>query len=165
MQVEEELLDHVEHLLRAGVVAVDLVQHQDGRQMPGDGLGQDIPGLGQRSLGGVDQQHDAVDHGKGALDLAAEVGVARGVHQVDAGALPLDRRGLGEDRDTPLAFLVVRVHDAVDQLLVGSKDTGRAQHGVDERGLAVVDVGDERDGTEGVGHFRGLSSGGVGKVV
>ena len=76
-QVDEELLDLVEHLVRAGVAAVDLVDHDHGGQVEGEGLGQHVAGLGQRALGRVDQQQDAVDHGQRPLDLAAEVGVAR----------------------------------------------------------------------------------------
>ena len=33
LEVEEELLDLVEHLLRPGVVTIDLVQDEDGRQL------------------------------------------------------------------------------------------------------------------------------------
>ena len=46
-------------------------------------LAQDEARLGQRALGGVDEQHHAVDHRQPALDLAAEVGVAGGVDEVD----------------------------------------------------------------------------------
>ena len=126
-------------------MAVDLVQHDDGGKVGGERLGQHVAGLGQRALGRVDQQQHAVDHRQRALDLAAEVGVAGRVDQVDLHVLPGDRRGLGEDRDAALALLVVGVHDAVDERLVGAEDAGLAQDGVDERGLAVVDVGDERD--------------------
>ena len=44
-------------------------------------------GLRHGAFGGVDQQHHAVDHRQDALDLAAEVGVAGRVDDVDAGAL------------------------------------------------------------------------------
>ena len=43
--------------------------------------------LGQGALGGVHQQEHAVDQAQAALDLAAEVGVARGVDDVDLVAL------------------------------------------------------------------------------
>ena len=38
-----------------------------------------------------------------------------------------------------------RVHDPVDGLLVGGERARLAQERVDERRLAVVDVGDDRD--------------------
>ena len=158
MQVEEQLLDLGEHLVGPGVVAVDLVEHEHRRQMGGDRLRQDVARLRQRSLGGVDEQQHAVDHGEGALDLAAEVGVPGRVDEVEAHAVPPDRRRLGEDRDAPLALLVVRVEHPVDEVLVGPEDAGGAQHGVDQGGLAVVDVRDERDGAKGFVHCkRGLS--------
>ena len=37
-----------------------------------------------------------------------------------------------------------RVHDPIDNLLMGLERPGLAQQGVDERGLAVVDMGDDR---------------------
>ena len=44
--------------------------------------------------------------------------------------------------------LRVGIHDEVDDVLVVPKDVGVAQHGVDEGGLAVVDVGDDGDVAE-----------------
>ena len=161
LEVEEQLVDLVEHLVRPGVGTVDLVEHDDRRQVGGHRLGQDVPGLGQRALGRVDQQQHAVDHGQRPLDLAAEVGVPGRVDQVDLHALPVHRRGLGQDRDAALPLLVARVHDAVDQRLVGAEHPGLAEDGVDERGLAVVDVGDEGDGPDvgRSGHRRGGQTG------
>ena len=94
---------------------------------------------------GVDQQHDAVDHGERALHFAAEVGVARRVDDVDLHVAVVNRRVLGQDRDAALALQVHRVHDPFGDLLVGAKDAALVQHGVDQGGLAVVDVGDDGD--------------------
>ena len=73
------------------------------------------------ALGGVDEQNDAVDHLQDTLDLAAEVGVARGVDDVDLDVLVLDRDVLGENRNAALALLVVGIQDAVLDLLVGTE--------------------------------------------
>ena len=47
---------------------------------------------------------------------------------------------------------VVRVHDALGDVLVRGEGAGLAQQLVDQRGLAVVDVGDDGDVAEGAGH-------------
>ena len=47
---------------------------------------------------------------------------------------------------------VLLLVDAVDDLAVVAEGAGGAQHGVDEGGLAVVDVGDERDVSKGGSH-------------
>ena len=52
---------------------------------------------------------------------------------------------LGEDRDALLALEVHRVHHALGDVLVGAERAGLPQHRVDERRLAVVDVGDDGD--------------------
>ena len=74
----------------------------------------------------------------------------------------LDRRLLGEDRDALLALEVAGIHDPVDDDLVRAEHAGLAEHRVDERGLAVVDVGDDgdvaqvvADGVDGVGGGHG----------
>ena len=154
---------------RAGVGPVDLVDHQDDGQVPSERLAQHEPGLRERALGGVDEQHDAVDHRERPLDLAAEVGVAGGVDDVErdvvvaALVVPHERGVLGEDRDALLALEVARVHDPFGDVLVGAEGAGLVQHRVDERGLAVVDVGDDRQVADVVAatHVR-CGGGGVG---
>ena len=63
-------------------------------------------------------------------------------------ALPSHGGVLREDGDAALALELVRVHHALGHLLVGAEDAGLVQHGVDQRGLAVVDVGDDGDVAE-----------------
>src|SRR6185436_18090156 len=90
-----------------------------------------------------------------ALDFAAEIGVAGGVDDVDAGVLPLHRGGLGQNGDAALALQVVGVHRALGHLLVLAVGAGLLQQAVHQRGLAVVDVGDDGDVTK----VHGSSSG------
>ena len=66
--------------------------------------------------------------------------MAEGVGLVDEIA---DGGVLGEDGDPALFLEVVRVHDALVHLLVGADGAGLAEERVDERGLPVVDVGDD----------------------
>ena len=154
VEVEEQLVGLVDDLGDAGVRPVDLVDHEDDRHLRLERLAQHEPGLRQRALGRVDEQQHAVDHRQPALDLATEVGVAGRVDDVDRHALAvghhvIDGGVLREDRDALLTLQVVGVHDAlVDVAGVGLVRAERArlpQHGVDERGLAVVDVRDDRD--------------------
>ncbi len=100
---QEELEDLVQHLVGAGVLAVDLVDHDDWLEVEVERLLEHELGAGQRALGSVDQEQHAIDHGQGALDLAAEVGVAGRVDDVDLGAFVEDGRVLGQDRDAALA--------------------------------------------------------------
>ena len=106
------------------------------------------PRLRHRAFVGVDEQQHAVDHAEHALDLAAEVGVARRVDDVDAHALPRHRGALAEDRDAALALEIVGVHRALGDDLAGAERAGLLEQAVDERGLAVVDVRDDRDVTD-----------------
>ena len=86
VQVEEEVVRLVDDLVDPGVGTVRLVDAEDHREPSGQRLAQHEAGLRQRPLGRVHQQHHRVDHGEAALDLTAEVGVARGVDDVDGDA-------------------------------------------------------------------------------
>ena len=150
VEVDEQVEDLVQDLLRAGVGAVDLVDDDDRRQTGIERLGEDVAGLRERAFAGVHQQHHAVDQLQGALDFAAEVGVAGGVDDVDFDAVVVDAGGFGQDRDAALALELAGVHDALGDLLVGAEDAALAEHGVDQRGLAVVDVRNDGDVAETV---------------
>ena len=60
-------------------------------------------------------------------------------------SLVVDGGVLGEDRDAALALEVVVVHRALGDALVGAERAALVQQRVDQRGLAVVDVGDDGD--------------------
>ena len=76
---------------------------------------------------------------------------------VTVGVALVHRGVLREDRDALLAFEVTGVHDAIDQLGALLERAGLTKHGVDEGGLAVVDVCDDGDVTEaGGGHAMAL---------
>ena len=120
--------------------------------MRGQCLAQHEARLRERSLGGVNQQNNAVNHGQASLHLAAEVRVARSVDHVNRDGLALGRRPvvgdsgvLGEDGDALFALQVTRVHHPVLKVVVLGKGVGLLEHGVDQGGLAVVNVGHDRD--------------------
>ncbi len=70
----------------------------------------------------------------------------------------LDRAVLRENGDATFPLEIVRVHDAVGDVLVRCEGAGLAQQLIDEGGLAVVDVGDDRDIAEGAGHGEAAGS-------
>ena len=113
----------------------------DSRNHEDQGLGQDEAGLGHGALGGVNQQDNTVDHLQDTLHLAAEVGVAGGVHDVDLDVAVLHGGVLGGDGDTALTLQVVGVHDAVGHSLVLTVNAGLLEQLVHQGGLAVVNVG------------------------
>src|SRR5207237_223843 len=93
----------------------------------------------------VYKEEHAVHHVHHALDLATEIGVARRVHDIDLDALVGDCGVLRHDGDATLALKSVGVHDALGYLLVLAEYVALPEHGVHERGLAVVHVGDNSD--------------------
>ena len=149
-EVEQQIVGLGDNLRDARVRTVGLVDQQDDRQRCAERLAQHEAGLRERTLGRVDEQHDAVDHRQAALDLAAEVGVTGGVDDVDddlgaVGLTTMHRGVLRENGDALLAFEVSGVHHAIDELGTLTEHSGLAEHRVDQRGLAMVDVRDDRD--------------------
>ena len=72
---------------------------------------------------------------------------------------------LGEDGDPALSLEIVGVEDAIFDRLAGAEDAALPEHGVDEGGLPVIDVGDDADVAEVLGgrHGGGVSSTRAGK--
>ena len=105
---------------------------------------QDEAGLRHRALGGIDKQDNAVDHLEYTLDLAAEVGVSRGVNDIDLCIAVLHGGIFRHDGDATLTLKVVGVHYTLNDLLIFTVDAALLEHLVNESGLAVVDMGDYR---------------------
>ena len=150
IEVDEEVVDFVEDFLGAGVLAVDLVDHDNDGQPPVQGFFKHEAGLGKRPFRGVDQEHGPVDHGQGAFDLAAEIGVAWGVDDVDLDIFPDHGTVFRGDGNAALTFQIHAVHDPVRHLLALAKQTALAEHMVHQGGLPVVDVGDNGNIAQGM---------------
>ena len=142
VQIQQQLQHLVHHLVDPLVGAVDLVHHHNDLVAQLQGLGQNEAGLGHGTLGGVYQQDNAVDHLQDTLHLAAEVGVARGVHNVDLHVAVLNGGVLGQDGDAPLPLQIVGVHHPVHHGLILAVDAGLLEHLVHQRGFSVVNVSD-----------------------
>ena len=145
VEVEEELVDLVHDLGDARVGPVDLVHDEDHRQLRLERLAQHEARLRQRPSLASTSSRTPSTIVRPALDLAAEVGVPGRVDDVDLRPAVADGRVLGQDRDPLLALQVAGVEDALGDVLVRAERAGLPEHRVHERGLAVVDVGDDGD--------------------
>ena len=144
-QVHQQVEDLVDDFLDAGVGTVDLVDGDHKAQILLQSLLQHETGLGHAALSSVHQQQNAVDHLQHALDLAAEVGVARGIDDIDLDALVVAGAVLGQNGDAALTLDVTAVHDTLCHSLIVAESAALAQQGVHQRGLAVVNVSDDSD--------------------
>ncbi len=145
VEIDEQVVDLVEHFLGPGVGPIDLVDDDDRRQPALERLAQDESRLRQRPFRRVHQQHHAVDHRQRPLDLAAEIGVAGRIDDVDQMIAVVDRGVLGENRDAALALEVGVVHRSLGHPLVEPERAALMQQAIHQRGLSVIDVGDDRD--------------------
>ena len=148
-QLVEQVEGLVDHPVRTRAGTVDLVHHHDRLEAKRQRFLGHEAGLRHRAFDRIHQQQHAVDHRQHALHLAAEVGVSRGVHDIDVVAFKLDRGVLGQNGDATLFFQIVAIHHSFNHVLVGGEGAGLLQELVHQGGLAVVDVGDNGDITEG----------------
>ena len=144
-QLVEQFEGLVDDPVGARARTVDLVHHDDGVEAERQRLARDEARLRHRAFDGVDHQQHRVDHREHAFHFAAEVGVPGRVDDVDARAAVFDGAVLRQDRDAAFLFDVVRVHDPLGDFLVRGEGAGLTQQAVDQRGLAMVDVRDDRD--------------------
>ena len=78
--------------------------------------------------------------------------MTRSVNYVDRDGLTLggrarirDSRVLGENRDALFTFEVSRIHDALVDVGVACERVGLLEHGINQGGRAMVNVGDDCD--------------------
>ena len=145
IQRGEQVEGLVLHLERALFGLVHLVDQHDRVEPQPQRLPHHELRLRHRPFARIHQHDDAVDHGQNTLHLAAEIGVAGGVDDVDARALPDNAGAFRQDGDAAFTLLVVRVHGALGHLLVGAEGAGLVQQAVNQRGFAVIDMRDNRD--------------------
>ena len=143
----DDLLDLVLDALRVGGGQVDLVDDGQDLQIVVQREVGVRERLGLHALARVDDQHGSLAGGERAADLVVEVDVPRRVDQIQRIALAVLRLvlqpyGAGLDRDAALLFQLHVVEDLVlhDTLLHRAAFFDQP---VGERGLAVVDVGDD----------------------
>ncbi len=145
VKINEEVVNFVDDFLRSSVLPVNLVDDDDDGQFLFQRFRQHVTGLRQRAFGSVNQQGYAVGQFQHAFDFAAEIGVSGSVQNVDLGFAKMDGGVFGHDRDAALAFQIHGIHDALDDFFVGAIQAGLFEHGVNQRGFAVVYVSDDGD--------------------
>src|ERR1700722_7404865 len=152
VEIDKEIVNFVEHFGRTRIGPVDFIQDDNRRKFCGERFLQHVARLRQRPFARVHENEDPIHHPESALDFTAKIAVTGRVDDIDFRVVIGERGVLGENRDAPFAFEIVRVHHPLDEFLVGAEDAALAEHGVDKGGLAVVDVGDDGDIANGGGH-------------
>jgi len=145
IQIHEQLQHLVCDLVQACVRTVDLVDHNDDLQVHFQCLGEHKACLRHRALSRIYQQQCAVYHAENTFYLAAEVRMSRCINDIDFGVAVAYRGVLCQNGDTTLTLQIVGVHDTVCHSLIFPEYAALLQHLVNQRGLAVVNVGDNGD--------------------
>ncbi len=106
-------------------------------------------GLRLDALRRVDEEQRAFARGEAARDLVPEVDMPGRVDEAEDVVLPFEANVLSLDGDAALTFEIHRV-EVLRPHVAGVDRAGEFQDPVGEGGFAVVDMSDDREGTEAV---------------
>ena len=143
IEVNEEIVDLVQHLLDPCIMPVYLVNHKDRRKIKLEGLFQNESCLGQRALRGVHEKQHAINHLEGPFHLPAEIGMARCIHNIDLDPLVYDGRILCHDGNAPLTLQGNIVHHPLPDLLVQTENARLLEQAIDECCLSMINMGNK----------------------
>ena len=150
----QHVLELVHDRVGVGRRQVDLVEDRDEREVLAQGEMDVGERLGLDALGRVDDEDRALAGLQAVADLVGEVDVTRRVDEVEAvdeavarGVLEAD--GARLDGDPLLALEVHRVEHLAHHLAAVDR-VRQLEQPVGERGLAVIDVGDDREVAQAV---------------
>ena len=143
IQRDKQVEHFIDHRVGTAVRAVDLVDHDNRTEPLLQRFAKHELCLRHRPFSGVGQQDHAVGHAKNAFHLAAKIGMAGRVDNVDARILPDNRGRFGKDGDSALFLEITRIHQPFGDLLVVTKQACLFHDGIDKRCLAVIDMRDD----------------------
>ena len=111
--------------------------------------------LWHRAINGIDQEENSIHDEHHALNFTTEVGVARGINNIDLDTCIMDGSVLGDNGNSTLTLLIHTVHDALSDFLVIPEGASLLEHAVQQGRFPVVNVGNDGDIAE---HFIPLNA-------
>ena len=141
IELDEEVKDHVQHLVRPSIFPVDFIDDNDRPRLVLQGFAQDKLGLSLRAVMRVDDQQHAIHHLHDAFHFPAEIGMTGRINDVDVVILVFESGVLRLDGDPFFFFEVHRVHDSFLDLLIRPESAGLTKQLVDKRGFSMVHMG------------------------
>ena len=148
VEVDEKFQYFIDDFVDSAVGTIDFVDDDDDFMTQLQRFGENEPRLRHRSFRGIHEQYDTVDHLENAFDFAAEIRVSRRVDDIDLYIIICYSGIFRKNRNTPLSFEIVGIHDSLHYRLVFAVDAALLEHFIHECRLAVIDVCDDGDVSE-----------------
>ncbi len=156
VKLHQQIEYFINHIMRPGIGTIHLIDHHHRTQFILQSLIQHKPRLRHRPIERIHQQQHPIGHFQYPLHLAAKIGVAGRVNDVDFIFNAL-RRGIinsaifAENRNAAFPLERIGIHNQVMmiagkpvQLLV-AKHARLVEQLIHQRGLAVIDMSDDGD--------------------
>ena len=144
IQIHQKFQHLIHHLGGTCLRAVDFVQTYNHMKIKFQRFFQHESGLGHSTFKSIYHQNHAVHHFQHPFHLAAEIGMPRGINDVDFCSFIIYCRIFGQDSNATLPLDVVGVHYPLLNFLVFPEYAALAQQLIHQGGFAVVYVGDDR---------------------
>ncbi len=148
VEVNEQVEDLINNPVRTRARAVNFVDNHDWFQAMGECFFGYEARLRHWAVKCVNHQQHGIHHGHHALNFTTEVGVPRGINDVDTVVIPFDRGVFSEDGNPTLFLQIVGVHHAFLSFGTRIERTGLLQQLINQGSFTMVNVRDDGDITQ-----------------
>ena len=124
---------------------VNFVNENNGAQTLFQSLLQNEAGLGHGAFVGIHNQKTAIHHAEHPLDFPTEVGVARGINNIDSNPVVINGGILRKNGNSAFALEIIGIEHTSGDSFPFTKDARLVQEGINQGGFAVVNVGNDRN--------------------
>ncbi len=142
IQIDKQFQHFINNFPWPCLRAVDFIDAYDNGKLQFQSLAQNEFCLRHSAFKGVHDENNAVYHFQDALHLAAEIGMARSIDNIDFGIFINNGSVFGQNGNPPFPFDIVGVHNTFRNFLIFTENAALFQQFVHQCSLAVVNVGD-----------------------
>src|SRR5690625_1594386 len=93
----------------------------------------------------IDQQQYPIYHRLYTFNLTTKLRMTWSIHDVDINIIEFYGTIFSQYGDATLALNIIRIHNALGDLLIRPKGTGLTEQLIDESGLAMINVSNNGD--------------------
>ena len=143
VQLDKEVKDLIHNPVTAGCRLIDLIDNHDDRQMIFKGLFKDEIGLGHGTFLGINQKQSPVGHAQNPLHLTAEVGMSRGVNDIQPVIAVAVRAVFGRNGNSALTFQITGVHKPLGHVLIVTEHARLPEKLINQGRFTMIDMSDD----------------------
>ena len=144
IQIHQQFKDLIDYIVNSLVRAVYFINNNNHSVPKLQCPAQDKSGLRHRTFRCIHQENNTIYHFEDTFHFPAEIGMTRGIHNIDFGVAVPDRRVFRHNGNPAFPFKVIGIHYTVNDFLILPVNPGLLQHFIYKRCFSVVYMGNNR---------------------